>query len=74
MSTTARAARVGEWRDLAHWSGSTRSGNELFPAEQARLIQLLIERVDVAPDGLTIRLRTEGFVPPAADLQQKAAA
>lgn len=43
-------------------------------AEQARLIQLLIERVEVMSDGLTIRLRTEGLASLAADLQQKAAA
>lgn len=48
--------------------------DELFPAEQARLIQLLIERVDVVPDGLTIRLRAEGLSSLAADLHQKAAA
>jgi len=35
--------------------------NELFPAEQARVIQLLVERVDVSPDGVDIRLRTEGL-------------
>jgi DNA invertase Pin-like site-specific DNA recombinase len=34
---------------------------ELFPAEQARVIQLLVERVDVTPVGLDIRLRTEGL-------------
>jgi site-specific DNA recombinase len=35
--------------------------NELFPAEQARIVQLLVERVDVWPDALDIRLRTEGL-------------
>jgi hypothetical protein len=48
--------------------------DELFPAEQARLIQLLIERVEIKPDGLTILLRTEGLASLAADLQQRAAA
>ncbi len=47
---------------------------ELFPAEQARLIQLLIQRVDIRLDGLTIRLRTDGLASLAADLQQRAAA
>ena len=47
---------------------------ELFPAEQARLIQLLIERVDIAPDGLTIRLRTDGLASLATDFQPRAAA
>jgi site-specific DNA recombinase len=35
--------------------------DELFPAEQARVIQLLVERVDVGPEGVDIRLRTEGL-------------
>lgn len=35
--------------------------NELFPAEQARILQLLVERVDVQPDGIDIRLRIEGL-------------
>jgi hypothetical protein len=35
--------------------------NELFPAEQARIVQLLVERVDVSTDGADIRLRTEGL-------------
>jgi site-specific DNA recombinase len=48
--------------------------DELFPAEQARIVQLLVERVDVSPSGLTIRLRTEGLASLAADLRQKVAA
>jgi site-specific DNA recombinase len=35
--------------------------DELFPAEQARLVQLLVERVDVDEGGLDIRLRTDGL-------------
>ena len=42
--------------------------NELFPAEQARVIQLLVGRVDVSPDGLDIRLRTEGLSNLTAEL------
>jgi DNA invertase Pin-like site-specific DNA recombinase len=42
--------------------------DELFPAEQARVIQLLVERVDVAPDGADIRMRTEGLTKLVADL------
>jgi site-specific DNA recombinase len=34
--------------------------DQLFPAEQARVIQLLIGRVVVRLDGLEIRLRVEG--------------
>ena len=42
--------------------------DELFPAEQARIIQLLVERVDVGPDGIDIRLRTEGLANLTAEL------
>jgi DNA invertase Pin-like site-specific DNA recombinase len=42
--------------------------DELFPAEQARIVQLLVERVDVSPDGADIRLRTEGLKDLVADL------
>ena len=35
--------------------------NVLFPAEQARVVQLLVERVDISTDGADIRLRTEGL-------------
>ena len=34
---------------------------ELFPAEQARIVQLLVQRVDVKPDGLELQLRTQGL-------------
>ena len=36
--------------------------DELFPAEQARIVQLLVERVDVQLDRLDVRLRTEGLI------------
>ena len=42
---------------------------ELFPAEQARIVQLLVERVDVSSDGADIRLRTEGLTNLVADLR-----
>jgi site-specific DNA recombinase len=42
---------------------------ELFPAEQARIVQLLVERVDVGLDGADIRLRTEGLTHLVADLR-----
>jgi site-specific DNA recombinase len=34
---------------------------ELFPAEQARIVQLLVERVDVQEDGVEIRFRVDGL-------------
>lgn len=35
--------------------------DELFPAEQARIAALLIERVDVGTEGLNVRLRIDGL-------------
>ena len=35
--------------------------DELFPAEQARIVTLLVERVDIASDGLNVRLRVDGL-------------
>ncbi|OYW53881.1 MAG: resolvase [Hyphomicrobium sp. 32-62-53] len=43
--------------------------DELFPAEQARVVQLLVDRVVVGVDGADIRLRTEGLTTLVADLQ-----
>jgi len=48
--------------------------DELFPTEQTRVIQLLVDRVDIQPNGLNITLRKEGLVSRANDLRQKAAA
>jgi site-specific DNA recombinase len=42
--------------------------DELFPAEQARIVQLLVERVDVAADSVDIRLRAEGLASLVQDL------
>lgn len=44
--------------------------DELFPAEQARVVQLLVERVEISSDGLDIRLRVEGLADLARDLGQ----
>jgi hypothetical protein len=42
--------------------------DELFPAEQARVLQLLVERVEVHPDGLDLRFRVDGLQTLAADI------
>jgi hypothetical protein len=42
--------------------------NELFPAEQARTVRLLVERVEVGPAGADIRLRVAGLASLARDL------
>jgi hypothetical protein len=35
--------------------------NELFPAEQACIVQLLVERVDVRENALEVRFRATGL-------------
>lgn len=35
--------------------------DELFPAEQARIVELLVDRVDVYPDRLNVTLKIEGL-------------
>ena len=42
--------------------------DELFPAEQARIVHLLVERVTVGPTGADIRLRVEGLASLVRDL------
>jgi hypothetical protein len=56
----------GEVRDALHrleplW-------DELFPAEQARIVQALVERVVIGPDGADIRMRVEGLAGLVHDL------
>jgi DNA invertase Pin-like site-specific DNA recombinase len=51
--------------------------SELFPAEQARIVQLLVERVDVHEHGANVVLKVEGLTSLFAELQpdsRKAAA
>ncbi|MFC7542552.1 hypothetical protein ACFQU2_28025 [Siccirubricoccus deserti] len=41
---------------------------QLFPAEQARIVRSLVERVVVGPAGADIRLRVEGLASLVRDL------
>jgi DNA invertase Pin-like site-specific DNA recombinase len=44
--------------------------DSLFPVEQSRIVQLLVDRVDISPDGLDVHLRTEGLASLAGELRQ----
>jgi site-specific DNA recombinase len=52
--------------------------DQLFPAEQARIVELLVQRVDVHPDRLDITLKIDGLTSlhselrPSAELRQAA--
>lgn len=48
--------------------------DELFPAERARIVRLLVERVEVGPGGADIRLRVEGLASLGRDLGVRTAA
>jgi site-specific DNA recombinase len=45
--------------------------DELFPAEQARILQLLVERVDVQEDAVEIRFRVDGLASLAEDFKRE---
>jgi site-specific DNA recombinase len=45
--------------------------DELFPAEQARIVQLLVERVDIHPDSMNMRLRTAGLTKLVDELREQ---
>jgi DNA invertase Pin-like site-specific DNA recombinase len=48
--------------------------NEMFPAEQARIVALLVERVDIGTDGLNVRLRTDGLAALAREMRAEVGA
>jgi DNA invertase Pin-like site-specific DNA recombinase len=62
---TERQARDELHRFDALWA-------ELFPAEQARIVQLLVERIDISESGADITLRVEGFASILQDLRADA--
>jgi len=43
--------------------------NEMFPAEQARIVALLVERVDIGTQGLNVRLRMDGLTALAREMR-----
>ena len=44
---------------------------ELFPAEQARIVQLLVERIDIHSDLMNVRLRTAGLTKLMDELREQ---
>jgi hypothetical protein len=46
-------------------------GTTRFPAEQARIVHLLVERVAVQEAALEVRIRAEGLVSLAGELRQQ---
>src|SRR5258706_1413840 len=48
--------------------------NELFPPEQARIVELLVERVDLQPDSIDLRLLVEELTSLCSELRGAAGA
>jgi DNA invertase Pin-like site-specific DNA recombinase len=77
---------VGTWRAAQRQDGSVTEAavrsaleqldplwDEMFPAEQARIVRLLVDRVDVGADGADIRLRLDGLASLVRDLAARPA-
>ena len=47
--------------------------DELYPAEQARILRLLIERIDIAPDSISVTLHAAGIRSLVAELASESA-
>jgi hypothetical protein len=45
--------------------------NHPFTTEQARVVQLLVERIDVQEDAVEVRIRAEGLASLIGDLRQQ---
>ncbi|GHC67337.1 recombinase family protein [Neogemmobacter tilapiae] len=46
--------------------------DELFPAEQARIVALIVERIDIGTEGLNLRLRVDGLANIAREMSAQA--
>jgi len=67
----ALSPRVGENEIIEALSSLDPLWEELFPAEQERIVQLLMRRVEVGPDGLDLELRAEGLDSLALELRSQ---
>jgi site-specific DNA recombinase len=67
----ALSPRVNEREVIEALSSLDPVWEELFPAEQERLVQLLVRQVEVGPDGLDLELRAEGLESLALELRRQ---
>ena len=74
MDAKTTPQRVIIAREFTALGEFERLWDELFPAEQARIVRLLVERVDVWTTGIDVRLRAEGLRALADELRMKEAA
>jgi hypothetical protein len=79
--TIAAARREGEVGDATLEEGDFIEAlgalepvwDELYPAEQERILRLLIEQIDVAPDGMSVTLHAAGIRSLVAELADQEA-
>ena len=45
--------------------------DELFPAEQARIVRLLVDRVEIGEHGADVRLRMDGLAGLVREIQAR---
>jgi len=64
-------AKINEAKTRAALTRLDPLWDELFPAEQARIVSLLVERVDIGTDGLGVRLRMDGLAGLANEMRSK---
>ena len=69
-SEAKRATRATEREVTVLLADFATVWTELLPVEQARIVQLLVGRVDVQKDALEVRIRTEGLASLVGDLRQ----
>ena len=48
--------------------------DDLFPTEQARIVRLLVQRIDLSPDDMRVRLRADGLQTLVEELRLRVAA
>ncbi|MGY3032720.1 site-specific DNA recombinase [Bradyrhizobium sp. USDA 4354] len=64
-----QAAEVSESEVRSALVGFDELWEELFPAEQARIVQLLVERIDIHAERLDITLKVQGLTSLSTELQ-----
>jgi hypothetical protein len=57
---TAEDTELEEGDVIEAWAALEPVWDELYPAEQARILRLLTERIDLAPDGISVTLHAAG--------------
>ena len=63
------AARLNQLRSIVAMTRLDTIWDQIFPAEQTRIVKLLVEKVIVSPNDLEVRLRANGIERLVLELQ-----